>query len=79
MSAYILYQNQTIPEKWGGGLWKSTASRYMLRDLHVVEVVARPTTELPGLFVPAPVDDTLGYCPIALCEAVGKMPEERSR
>ena len=19
MSAYILYQNQTIPEKWGGG------------------------------------------------------------
>ena len=33
MSAYILYQNQTIPEKWGGGLCKCTASTRSLRFL----------------------------------------------
>jgi len=53
MSAYILYQNQTIPEKWGDSLGilelqkgHSGAASYM-SELH--EVVARPTTELTAL------------------------------
>lgn len=53
MSAYILYQNQTIPEKWGGSLGVSWGNRLEYSDAEnlmsrVVEAVARRTTEQSG-------------------------------
>ena len=51
MSAYILYQNQTIPEKWGGSLGAILRSRSVPSDADssagvcVAKAEARPITE----------------------------------
>ena len=52
MSAYILYQNQTIPEKWGGSLGSAVPGCFgwcCVLSACCTEVAARPTTRREGL------------------------------
>ena len=51
MSAYILYQNQTIPEKWGGSLGRAVqdGSGGVVLSACCTQVAARPTTRREGL------------------------------
>ena len=77
MSAYILYQNQTIPEKWGGSLG-SHEPAHTTSNAPWGQAAARPTTRwaMHGLCIAARASLLSGWAPAAGHFYSGSLPQK---